>query len=98
MPIFDADGTPTGLCSVATDITDRARAQKEREALKAALDRSQRMESLGQLAGGVAHDFNNLLAVILNYADFVTESDRRRPPGGRGHGRDLARDRARGRR
>ena len=74
VPIFDADGTPTGLCSVATDITDRARAQKEREALKTALDRSQRMDALGQLAGGVAHDFNNLLAVILNYADFVTET------------------------
>ena len=82
VPIFDADGKPTGLCSVATDITDRARAQKEQEALTAALDRSQRMDSLGQLAGGVAHDFNNLLAVILNYADFVAETlatDHRRP-------------------
>ena len=74
VPIFDADERPTGLCSVATDITDRARAQTEKEALTAALDRSQRMDSLGQLAGGVAHDFNNLLAVILNYADFVAES------------------------
>ena len=73
VPIVDGDGNPTGLCGVAADITDRIRAREEREALETALQRSQRMESLGQLAGGVAHDFNNLLAVILNFAEFVGE-------------------------
>jgi len=73
VPIIDGDGKATGLCGVAADITDRWRAREEKEALEAALQRSQRMESLGQLAGGVAHDFNNLLAVILNYAEFVGE-------------------------
>jgi two-component system, cell cycle sensor histidine kinase and response regulator CckA len=73
VPIMDGDGKATGLCGVAADITDRIRAREEKEALEAALQRSQRMESLGQLAGGVAHDFNNLLAVILNYAEFVGE-------------------------
>jgi two-component system, cell cycle sensor histidine kinase and response regulator CckA len=74
VPVTDTDGVATGLCAVVTDITDRVHAQAEKQELQTALERAQRMDSLGQLAGGIAHDFNNLLAVILNYTDFVAET------------------------
>ena len=58
---------------IADDVT-------EKERMRVQLQQTQRLESLGQLAGGVAHDFNNLLAVILGYASFI---ERRAEPGGR---------------
>ena len=69
--------TPRGRVAITVirDLTERARAEQEKARLRAEahVHRSQRLESLGQLAGGVAHDFNNMLGVIVNYANFVIE-------------------------
>lgn len=72
-PRYDTEGNFTGYIGYCYDITERKRAEEEKTALQAQLVQSQKMESVGRLAGGVAHDFNNMLGVILGYTEMALE-------------------------
>jgi nitrogen-specific signal transduction histidine kinase/CheY-like chemotaxis protein len=55
------------------DVTERKYAEEEKMKLEARLIQSQKMESVGRLAGGVAHDFNNMLGVILGHTEMALD-------------------------
>jgi len=63
-------GTPKSVASMV-DITERKRAEEKRRELEERLQRSEKMEALGLLSGGVAHDLNNVLGVLLGYSELL---------------------------
>ena len=65
------DGNLRGFAKITRDVTERRAQEKALDDSRAALAQAQKMESLGQLTGGMAHDFNNLLTVIIGSIDLV---------------------------
>ena len=63
-PLLREDGTVYATCAISTDIT---KSKKQDEIIR----RSQKMDALGKLVGGVAHDYNNMLGVILGYTNLL---------------------------
>ncbi len=66
-PERDANGTIIGFNGISRDVTERKRAEEEKQVLEQQLQQTQKLESLGVLSGGIAHDFNNILAIIIGY-------------------------------
>ncbi len=69
--IRDARGIPKGVRGSARDITERIIAERERLNLQDQLQRAQKMEAIGLLAGGVAHDLNNILSGLVSYPELL---------------------------
>jgi len=74
-------GDEQHILSVVRDISERKRAEQERENLRAQLLQSQKMETMGTLAAGIAHDFNNMLTVILGYSSMLLADKNEKDPG-----------------
>jgi len=70
-PLRGTDGEITGAIETLRDVTAWREVERERNELQHQLDRAQKMDVMGRLAGGVAHDFNNLLCPILGWAELI---------------------------
>ena len=69
--LYDENGKVSHIVAMGYDITEKKKAEAEHERLQRELQQAHKMESLGQLTGGVAHDFNNLLGIINGYASLI---------------------------
>lgn len=70
-PIHDDRGHIIGFAKLTRDLTERRRSDEALQSAREALYQSQKMESLGQLTGGVAHDFNNLLNTVIGSLELL---------------------------
>jgi PAS domain S-box-containing protein len=69
--IRDIEGQPIGFRGLFWDITDRKHLYEERQRTQELLQRGEKMEALGILAGVVAHDLNNVLGIVVGYSELL---------------------------
>ena len=70
-PIFDELGNLVEILCIGNDISELKIVEEEKKKLEFELQRAQKMEAIGTLAGGVAHDLNNILSGIVSYPDLL---------------------------
>ncbi|MGA3209642.1 MAG: PAS domain S-box protein, partial [Syntrophales bacterium] len=69
--IVDEGGNIIRYDGIVEDITERKRMEEEKQSLQERLQRAEKMEALGTLAGGVAHDLNNVLGIVVGYSELL---------------------------
>ncbi|MCA1748282.1 MAG: PAS domain S-box protein, partial [Sphingomonadales bacterium] len=74
-PVFDGDKRLVGYTKLVRDVTAEATVAEELAEAHEALDRSEKLRSLGELTGGIAHDFNNLLTVVRGSAELLQNAE-----------------------
>ena len=72
--MFDEQGQFEGTLRLVNDVTTRKKAERALRETEEQLRQSQKMEAVGQIAGGIAHDFSNLLTAIRGYASLTRSS------------------------
>jgi CheY-like chemotaxis protein len=69
--LYNRDKMATKILGITRDITERKKAETDREKMQDRLRHSHKMEAIGTLAGGIAHDFNNILSGIFGYTELA---------------------------
>jgi len=70
-PLIDGKGTFLGSVHIARDITEQKRIESERVVAEEKLQKAEKMEAIGLMAGGVAHDLNNILSGVVSYPELL---------------------------